>query len=43
MQVQVYVLGVEFLQDADKIDQRSAQPIDAPGCDQIKLLAGDGL
>jgi hypothetical protein len=26
MQIQIDALGVEFLQDADKIDQRSAQP-----------------
>ena len=43
MQIQVDALGVEFLQDADQVDQRSAEPIDAPGCDQIELFAGDGL
>jgi len=39
MQIQVDVFSEKFLQDADKVDQRSAQPIDAPGCDHIKLLA----
>jgi len=36
-------LAVQLLQHLHQVEQRSAQPIDAPGCDQIELLAGDGL
>ena len=37
MQVQIDLFGVEFLQHAHEIYQRSAQPIDALGSDHIEL------
>ena len=37
------VASVAMSANADQVDQRSAQSIDAPGRDQIELFAGDGL
>jgi hypothetical protein len=41
MQIQIDVLGVQLAKEGDKILKRPAEPIHAPGRDQIELAVSD--